>query len=116
MEIKDVLTGVIDHLKESAGEQWEQVKGQAMEYVIDTERRLMLVTAESMTGQLSSEFLVERAKDELTILESQALSFGVISSKFSQELISTTIQKILMVISDVLIGLINKQTGNAAGE
>lgn len=101
--ISEALKGLLNSMKDSAGNQWEEVKTQALDYLQDTEKRLVLVATEALTpGQLSSDFLTERVKDELKILETQLLSFEIIAGKFAQELINDTITKVVVILIDLI--------------
>ena len=103
MDIKSVLESIQNYFQESAGDKWNEVKEQAEEYLLDTENRLLDVTIEATTGDLSGQFLADRAKDELSILESQALSLGIISASFTQETVNTTVMNLLIILVDELI-------------
>lgn len=108
VDIKNVLQGVLDYFKESAGTQWEIVKEQALEFVEARERRLLQLALESTTGQLSPEFLIEKAKEELIILENEAIALGIISASMSQEVINTAVQNLLAVVIKALTDKINE--------
>lgn len=102
MEINNILNNVWDYLKTSAGDKWEAVKPQMQDYLDDAKTRLILVTTESMTGQLDSQFLINRVKDEIKIVESQAISLGVITASFTQEVVNTTVQNLLLALIELL--------------
>lgn len=107
IDVKPVLSDILAYLKESSGEGWEDVKEQALEYLDESETRLLKVALETTTGDLSPEFLAERAKDEVSILESQAISLGIISTGISQEIANTTVQKLLTTVIQTLINLLD---------
>ena len=108
MDISNALKEILEYYKASAGEQWEDVKEQAMEYLRQSEERWLLVASEIAVGDLDAEFLTQRAKDEIGILESQALSFGIISASFTQEVVNTTLQNLLITVIQFLTKVINK--------
>ncbi len=108
MDLKPVLDEVLNYFKKSAGDQWETVKKQALEYLNETENRLLAVALESTTGNLSPEFLADKAKEELQILESQAISLGIISATMTQEVVNTTVQNLLFVVIKALTDKINE--------
>lgn len=104
MNIQDALNEILLYFKKSAGDAWDSLEPQALEYTEDAKKRLSLILTESASGELSSEFLVERVKDELTILESQAISLGIISASFTQEVVNTTILNLLLTLINTLNG------------
>lgn len=112
MDLQPVLKGILNYFKESAGDQWEAVKKQALEYLYETETRLLIIALESTTGQLSPEYLSDKAKEELTILESQAISLGIISASMTQEVVNTTVQNLLFTVIKFLTDKINEKDAN----
>ena len=112
MDLKPVLQGILNYLKESAGDQWDTVEKQALEYLNQTERRLLMVALESTTGQLSPQFLAEKAKEELTILQSQAISLGIISASMTQEVVNSTVQNLLFTVIKFLTDKINDKANS----
>lgn len=112
IDIKSALTYVLEFFKTNAGKQWDVLKPQALQYVKGTENRLLNIALESTTGTLSPEFLADKAKEELHILESQAISLGIISSSMTQEVVNNTIQKVLIVIIKALTDKINENANN----
>ena len=107
IDIKATLSDVLNFFKESAGDQWDVLEPQATEYLKSTENRILSVALESTSGQLTPEFLIEKAKEELTILESQAISLGIISATMTQSLVNSTLLKVMGVVIKFLTDKIN---------
>lgn len=109
MDIKSILSGIAEHFKENAGDKWDEIKEQAEWYLAETENRLINLSLEATTGDLSGQFLADRAKDELTILESQTISVGIITASFTQETVNATVMNLLIAVIDELVKRKNEE-------
>ncbi len=108
IDIKNMLDEVLAYFKKSAGAQWEMVEEQGLEFIETRKQRLLHLALETTTGNLSPEFLIEKAKEELIILENEAIALGIISATMTQEVVNTTIQNLLALVIKALTDKINE--------
>lgn len=109
MDIKAALEEITKFYKDSVGEGWESVKGQAEEFLLSREMRWLNLSAATVSGELSAEFLADRARDEAGILESEAIALGIMSASSVQALVNTSVQNLLLSVITALTEKINEQ-------
>lgn len=109
MDIQAALEEITQYYKDSVGEGWESVKGQAEEFILSRKKRWLNLSAETVSGLLSAEFLADRAKDEARILESEAIALGIMSASSVQALVNTSVQNLLLSVITALTEKINEQ-------
>jgi hypothetical protein len=102
-DFKEIGEEILAYLKESAGEGWEDVKEEGLRIVEETKSRLNDVANEALTGNLTPQFLAERAKDEITMLELNAIKVGVMSASFTQGVVNNVVTNFLATFAVALI-------------
>lgn len=101
-KIKALATGMFDHLKEAAGATWDKVEPQALEYKKDAEQRWLILADGILIGELDKEYLEDKAKEEVKILESQVISLGIIAASETQALVNQATVGVLFVVINAL--------------
>ena len=109
MNIKPLLSGVADYLKDAAGDHYAESEVYIKDRLANTEDRLLTGMIESVDGLLSPQFLAERMEEELGILESEAIAIGISTASFAQQVINTTVKGLLVVVIEELL---KRKAGN----
>lgn len=93
--IKEVLGKILGAIETTYGPKWQEVKSEfkslGLEYLAESEKRLAELAQERIAGNISNEFMVSRLKEELTIVQSELISFEIISASLVQEAINKAI-------------------------
>lgn len=90
--INDVLADMLSAIKRSVGDNWDEVKSTAKQFLKNEKERLELIAELHISGELSQKKFEDRLLDNKVIVEAELNSLTVISKVMAQNAANAAIE------------------------
>lgn len=100
-QIQALAYQILGLITNAAGDKYEEIKPRAEEIVADTKDRLTLLAQNVLDGQIQPSQLPGFAEDELTVLKTELLETAIIAESAAQEILNTTIEKVVAIVNSL---------------
>lgn len=102
INIEEILQDIKNTLESLYNEKYPEIKEVTETYLQASKERLLSLSNDYLSGQLTSEFFLARIEDEKAILESQLLSYKVMGISLAKEISEVALNLLVQSIQKLL--------------
>lgn len=101
-DINEVLADMLAVIKETADDNWSEVKSTANQFLQRRKDRLALLAELRITGELSQEKFESRLEDEKLVFEAELNAIAVISKAIAQKAANAAIDILVKAVKTAI--------------